>query len=284
MRNPDVGSAKGSWYTSYSEAVKFTRRSLQTDNSTTISYLDSDGPGPAVLFLHGLAGSATEFLPTAQALPGRRVIVMDQRGHGHSTRLPSNTSRAAFVHDCVRVIEFACGSAVILVGQSMGAHTAMLVAAARPDLVQGLVLLEGGASEGDNLENQKLGDFFRSWPAPFQNREAARASLGDGPLERAWVEDLEERDDGLYPRFDPDVMVSTMDSVAAPRWQEWERVTAPTLVIYAQNGIFTEEQKTEFVNCGQHVVRADLAGASHDAHLDTFDPWIEALRDFLDGR
>lgn len=166
----------------------------------------------------------------------------------------------------------------------MGAHTAMLVAAARPDLVQGLVLLEGGAGGGDTLENQKLGAFFSSWPAPFQDREAARAFLGDGPLERAWVEDLEERDDGHYPRFDPDVMVSTIDAAAAPRWQEWERVTAPTLVVYAQNGMFTEKQKTEFVNRGQHVVRADLVGASHDAHLDTFDPWIEALREFLDGR
>jgi hypothetical protein len=30
--------------------------------------------------------------------------------------------------------------------------------------------------------------------------------------------------------------------------------------------------------------RVDLAGGSHDAHLDAFEQWIEALTRFLDVR
>lgn len=251
------------------------------EDGTRISYLDSAPDGPVVVMLHGLAGSGRELIPTAQALTGHRVVLIDQRGHGHSTRRPADLSRGAFVRDCVRVVEsLGCG-AVTLVGQSMGAHTAMLTAAARPDLVERLVLLEGNEGGSDPREPQRIGDFFRSWPVPFEDRAAARAVLGDRPLQRAWVEDLEQRSDGLHPRFDPDIMVAAVTATVTPRREAWQQVTAPTLVVYADEGMFTEPEKARFVAAGHDVTRVDLPGASHDAHLDATDAWAAALREFL---
>ena len=259
-------------------------REIRVEDGTAISYSVFDGANPALVILHGLAGSSRKFIPTARALSGRKVILIDQRGHGRSTRVPAATSRAAFVGDVVRVIETESSGQVDLVGQSMGAHTAMLVAAARPDLVRKLVLLEGNEGGGSEEEYAALGDFFRSWDVPFATREEARASLGDGPLVEAWVSDLEERPGGFYPRFDPEVMVATIRAVADPRWEEWERVVAPTLVIYADGGMFTEEQKARFISRGRSVTRVDLVGASHDAHLDAFEKWIDALTAFIVDR
>lgn len=263
--------------------MEFKRRALQTDDATMISFLDSGGSGSEVVILHGLAGSAAEFIPTAHALPEHRVLLVDQRGHGHSTRRPIDSSRAAFVHDCVAVIEAECSGAVALVGQSMGAHTAMLAAATRPDLVAQLVLLEGNEGGGELDDNEQLGHFFRSWPVPFKTRGTAREFLGDGPLERAWVEDLEERSDGYYPRFDPDVMVGAINAVAVPRLKEWQQVTAPTLVVYGEKGMFTEEARARFTGAGQNVTRIDLKGASHDAHLDSLNDWTQSLRSFINA-
>lgn len=257
---------------------------VRADAATTISYTVFEGEGPAVVILHGLAGSSREFTPTAVALTGRRVILIDQRGHGHSTTRPPDTSRDAFVSDAVSVILAETSEPVDLVGQSMGAHTAMLVAAARPELVRRLVLLEGNQGGGSADEHAALGDYFRSWDVPFATRSVAASVLGDGPLERAWVNDLEERDDGLHPRFDADVMQATVEALGELRWAEWESVEVPTLVIYADGGMFSEEQKSEFVSRGGNVQRVDLSSASHDAHLDAFDQWIEALRRFIDAR
>jgi pimeloyl-ACP methyl ester carboxylesterase len=159
----------------------------------------------------------------------------------------------------------------------------MLVAAARPDLIRQLVLLEGNQGGGTADDHRALGDFFRSWAVPFADRAEAAAALGDGPLERAWVEDLEERADGLHPRFDADVMQATIEAVGEARWAEWESVTVPTLVLYADGGMFSEEQKTEFVRRGHTVRRVDLTAASHDAHLDAFDQWLDALRSVVTG-
>jgi len=264
--------------------MEASRHEVVADDGTVVSYLVFPGVEPAVVFVHGLAGSGREFIPTAIELAGRKVILIDQRGHGYSTRVPADTSRAAFVDDVVRVIEAESSAPIDLVGQSMGAHTAMLVASARPDLVRKLVLLEGNEGSGSLEDNAAMGEYFRSWPTPFPTLDAARSVLGTGPLAQAWVADLEERDGGFYPRFDPDVMVDSINAVSVPRWTEWERVMPPTLVLYADGGMFTEEQKTRFVERRSGVARVDLVEASHDAHLDAHEQWIEALRKFIDVR
>ncbi|WP_435527168.1 alpha/beta fold hydrolase [Microbacterium aurantiacum] len=256
-------------------------RAITAADGARISYTVFFGVGPAIIVLHGLAGSGREFIPTAEALAPRRVILVDQRGHGASTRTPADVSRLAFVDDVVRVIEAEEHEPVDLVGQSMGAHTAMLVAAHRPDLVRRLVMLEGDAGGGSADDRAAIGSFFRSWPVPFADRADAREFLGDGALARAWIADLEQRSDGLYPRFDADVMVRTLEGMSAPNRSEWESVSAPSLVVYADGGMFTEEQKADFVAGGRRVARVDLVGASHDAHLDAFDEWIAVLGSFL---
>jgi pimeloyl-ACP methyl ester carboxylesterase len=261
--------------------VSETQRTVTADDGTTISYTVFDGTGPAIVILHGLAGSSREFVPTARALSPRRVILIDQRGHGASTRAPEDTTRDAFVADVVRVVAAEETEPVDLVGQSMGAHTALLVAAAHPGYVRRLVMLEGNEGGGSPEEHAVLGAYFRSWPVPFPSRDAATAWLGVDPLARAWVADMEETGNGFSPRFDPDVMVRILAGVAVPRRAEWESISLPTLVVYADGGMFTAEQKNAFVSRGANVTRVDLASASHDAHLDAFEGWSRALGDFL---
>lgn len=68
---------------------------------------------------------------------------MDQRGHGQSTRNPRDLSREAFA-DVAAVLDAAdVSTPVTLVGQSMGAHTALVVADRHPEVVSHLILAEG---------------------------------------------------------------------------------------------------------------------------------------------
>lgn len=253
-------------------------------NGVELHLLDTGGSGLPVVILHGLAGSSTEFVATAEALrPEFRTVLVDQRAHGRSTRRPADTSRRAFVGDTIAVITRIFGEVPVrLVGQSMGAHTAILTAAERPDLIDRLVLLEGHVRGSDTPdEARSLGQFFASWPLPFVDLDAARGFLGDGALARAWIADLEPRPDGLWPRFDADVMESVIAGAHAPRWREWESLTVPTLAVFADKGMFTDDEKDELIAHRPRTQRVDLAGASHDAHLDAFDAWIGALRSYL---
>lgn len=249
-----------------------------------IAVTDLGGAGRTLILLHGLAGSARELLPTGRALRDSfRVVLIDQRGHGRSTRRPEDLSREAFVDDLVDVIETVSHDRpVVLVGQSMGAHTAFLAAAARPDLVDRLVLLEGHAAGGEPASAAaELGAFFSTWPAPFADTAAARAFLGESRLADAWIADLETTAEGVRPRFDPDIMERTIRAVHVPRWDEWQGLEVPVLAVFAEHGMFSSEQRDELRRRRPQTECAVLRGGTHDAHLDAFEEWVAALRAYL---
>ncbi len=223
-------------------------------------------------------------MPTAQALADSfRVLLLDQRGHGRSTRRPDDVSREAYVADVVHVLESLLpGQRCVLIGQSMGAHTAFLVAASRPDLVDRLVMLEGHvAGEDDPQSAADLGRYFSTWPSTFPDEGEARRFLGSDAIVDAWIADLESTPAGLRPRFDADVMEGAIRAVHVPRWDEWAQLEPPTLAVFAAHGMFTAAAKDELLERRPATRRGELVGGSHDAHLDAFDEWITVILAWL---
>jgi pimeloyl-ACP methyl ester carboxylesterase len=253
-------------------------------DGVTLSCLDI-GSGEAVVLLHGLAGCAHEMLPTAASLAtvGHRVIAVDQRGHGFSTRRPQDLSRRAYVDDVVAVVEeLAAGGPVSLVGQSMGGHTAMLVAAWHPALVRRLVMLEAGVGGGAEDYPATLGGWFASWPVPFPHVPAAVGFLGSTPIATSWVRDLDERADGLWPRFEPDIMQGAIAAVVErARWEEWQSIVVPTLLVRGQRGTMTVAEGQRMLALRPDVQHVVVPDAGHDVHLEQHDAWIRSVQAFL---
>jgi pimeloyl-ACP methyl ester carboxylesterase len=113
---------------------------------------DRSEPGrPALLLLHGLAGTGGQWEPQAAALaPLCRVLALDLRGHGRSSRPPDGDYRIATHAGDVLAVADALGlERFLLVGHSFGASVAIEVAATRPDRVQALGLVDPG---GDTAE------------------------------------------------------------------------------------------------------------------------------------
>ena len=103
---------------------------LHLRGDVRLAGLDFGGEGPAAVLLHGLAGYAGEWAATARWLTGRcRVVALDARGHGRSERRPADVSRAAHVGDGAFAIESLGLGPAIVVGQSLGGQTALLLAA-----------------------------------------------------------------------------------------------------------------------------------------------------------
>jgi pimeloyl-ACP methyl ester carboxylesterase len=261
----------------------FRRREI-AHNNVRLSYLDDDGDGPVVVALHGLAGSGDEFTATAAAIGGaHRFVLPDLRGHGKSTRRPADVSRDAFADDVAAVIRQVSPSRpVTLVGQSMGGHTAILAAAAFPELVARLVLLEATVAGGG--DPVRIGAYFRSWPAPFESAAEAGEFLGQDALSLSWIAHLEpSADGGLVPPFDADVLQEVMAAVSVPRWEEWTSVAAPTTAVFAAKSMFSPGEQAEFVAARPGTRHVTLVGGSHDAHLDATAEWAAVLADTLEG-
>jgi pimeloyl-ACP methyl ester carboxylesterase len=142
--------------------------------------LDFGGAGPAALMLHGLAGHVGEWSETAAWLTGlRRVVAFDARGHGRSSRRPTDVSSDAHVDDAIFVVERLDLAPVVVIGQSLGGRTALLVAARRPDLVAGLVVAEASPEATRTTPRRSCGR--RSSAGPCRSPRARRRSTSSAP-------------------------------------------------------------------------------------------------------
>src|SRR5689334_1959588 len=108
-----------------------------------LRYLDwRTGGKPPVLMLHGLAVFAHSWDHNAAALSDALdIVALDQRGHGESDRGPCEGYRTeTFAADIVGVADALGWSRFSLVGQSMGGHNGMYVAATHPERIDRLVI------------------------------------------------------------------------------------------------------------------------------------------------
>ena len=251
-----------------------------TGRDVRLEALDFGGDGPGALLLHGLAGTAAEWEETASWLSGtHRVVALDQRGHGRSERRPADTSREAFVEDAVAAIDELALAPAVLIGQSLGGHTAFLVAAKRPDLVRALVIAEASPAEQDAGQPDEIRKLLSAWPV-FPSREAAQEFFGDTPAGRAWARNLDEAEDGLRPAFEIDVMVEAIAAATDSRWDDWRHIQAPTLIVRGERGDLPEVEAAEMAHALPAAEFVTLPGG-HDVHLDAPKAWRGAVEGFL---
>ncbi|MDQ6692293.1 MAG: alpha/beta fold hydrolase, partial [Candidatus Dormibacteraeota bacterium] len=98
---------------------------------------------PTVLFLHGLSSNARFWQRVAERIPGRRLVALDQRAHGASSAPDHGYLPQTLAGDAAWVIGTLGLGRVVVVGHSWGASIALELAADFPDLVAGLVVVDG---------------------------------------------------------------------------------------------------------------------------------------------
>ncbi|WNW10773.1 alpha/beta hydrolase [Pseudomonas sp. DTU_2021_1001937_2_SI_NGA_ILE_001] len=101
--------------------------------------------GQPVIALHGWLDNANSFARLAPQLQGLRIVALDLAGHGHSGHRPPGTgySLPDYVQDVLQVARQLGWQRFSLLGHSLGAIIAVLLAGAVPDKVTRLALIDG---------------------------------------------------------------------------------------------------------------------------------------------
>jgi pimeloyl-ACP methyl ester carboxylesterase len=205
---PSVGFSRGGSkslsFTSYRPQGGFSPISTAFDISRDGFSLSGEelGSGPSVVLLHGLTATRRYVVHGSKLIGkrGYRMVAYDARGHGLSGA-PSDASAYEYsdlAADLEAVVDGLGMERVVLVGNSMGAATAMRFALAFPDRVSALVQVTP-AYDGERDE-EDLGGWER---------------LADG-LESGGV-------DGFLEVYDPPVSGSFRDTVMTFTRQRLER-------------------------------------------------------------
>jgi pimeloyl-ACP methyl ester carboxylesterase len=118
---------------------------------------DVAGDGPLVALVPGMGDlrDAYRYLTPVLREAGYRVACTDLRGHGDSDATFTSYGDVDTAGDVIALIE-ELGVPAVVVGNSMGAGSAVLVAAQRPDLVNGLVLVGPFVRDPDMSAVQRL--------------------------------------------------------------------------------------------------------------------------------
>ncbi|MGH2916662.1 MAG: alpha/beta fold hydrolase [Solirubrobacteraceae bacterium] len=119
-----------------------------------------DGDGPAVVLAHGLTATRRYVVMGSSSLQrdGHRVIAYDARGHGSSAPAPTcdGYGYEALGGDLEAVLDQCGVRRAVLAGASMGAHTAIWMALARPERVAGLVVITPAFSGDEDRDQRRL--------------------------------------------------------------------------------------------------------------------------------
>lgn len=110
-----------------------------------IAYLD-EGAGQPILLIHGFASNKTvNWVDTGWVRHltrlGRRVVAMDNRGHGQSSKhyRPEDYGGPQMAEDARRLLDHLGLASADVMGYSMGARIAAFLALAHPERVRSLV-------------------------------------------------------------------------------------------------------------------------------------------------
>ena len=129
--------------------------------------VDDGGTGPAVVFLHSLAGNTSQWAAQLEHVrKTRRAVGMDLRGHGRSEP-PSDGEYRIEVQapDVDRVVDALGLERFALVGHSFGAGVALEYAAERPDRVTHLVVADP-IGDGTQTPEAEIRPFLEALDSP----------------------------------------------------------------------------------------------------------------------
>jgi pimeloyl-ACP methyl ester carboxylesterase len=250
---------------------------------------------PTLVLVHGFTGSSHDFALVADDLAvDRRVVLVDQRGHGRSTKTGTVEGYTIdqLVADLGVFLEVVGDGPVDLLGHSMGGRVSMGLVLSRPELVSTLVLMDTSAwsfMPPDDSIRQPV----RTWIEGFDPAGGMPASLSMGSPEEALIE---ERTPASW-QVEKAAIFAGMDAYAVKAFgmalmadvsqgetslrADLPSITFPTTVIAGQHDHPLVDQAPELASLVANGRLALIEGAYHSPQLTHAEEWKGAVHAHL---
>jgi pimeloyl-ACP methyl ester carboxylesterase len=255
-----------------------------------IAFGVSGTPGYDLVLLHGSGGFHQWWHAAAPALEADwRVIAIDLSGHGDSGEQAARADYRPdrWAREVIAVLEATRAQRVVFAAHSMGGRVAMVVAAERPDLVAGIVLVDTnlGTTEED-AENQIAYPGGERKFSPTREEVQARFRLSppqppppDRLLEPIRKHSAKRMADGWSWKSSPNVVgrfsLVHIDELAP-------RISAPIALLYGtESEVVSERRRSRAVAILPTLVEiVPIEGARHHVMIDEPELTAESVDAF----
>jgi len=194
---------------------------------------DVEPEEPTVLALHGLTSTSAVWDDLATRLRLVPVVAPDLPGRGGSVDVPAAAGLSGPADTVVRAVDAEGLRRVVVVGHSMGAFLAPLVAQRLGERIEAVVLLDGGVPPARSLLlrplvvralfSVQMRRVVRTWSDVDAYTRVAEGGAADDRPDlhagfRAWSDAvLAPHGDGVRPRLDPRrIVADAVDSLTRP--------------------------------------------------------------------
>jgi pimeloyl-ACP methyl ester carboxylesterase len=254
--------------------------------SFKVHYLEA-GRGQPVILLHGTGGEGARWMPTIRALaPEFRVIAPDQIGFGQSDKPLTTYHSGVFAGFLAGFMQAIGVPKASIVGQSMGAQVALSLAVQNPQLVDRLVLVNGGGFRSGAPAPNAAPDWHARQIANAGTLSESREYLEKLYYDRSFVtNEMVERN--LIQRLRSAHTIESMQ-VAGDRGlgglseDEVRGIKALTLLVWGANDKISPPANADRLNAaikGSRKVLIDKAG--HYPFLEHPDKFNQVVMEFL---
>jgi len=162
-----------------------------TVNGITLAYHDWPGERGPLICLPNITGHKGSYTPLAHKLsPQYRVLAVDMRGRGDSSKPKDGYGFAYHAKDILAFADALGIQKFSLVGHSFGATASVYITSIRPERVQTVVLLDGGADP----KTETLRTMYQSinrLSKVYSSMEEYMSAQRDNSFYRPWTPALE---------------------------------------------------------------------------------------------
>ena len=252
------------------DAFDSSKKSVALPNGESLAYIDmGERSGPAVVLIHGYTDSARDWVPMLPYLSKRyRLILVDIRGHGRSSKPECCYTRLDFAYDVKLLLDALGVRKADIIGHSLGSIIAQTFAEYWPERTGHVVLISSsGGAPPDRPKKPPQFDFAA------EIRKLQEPIEADSPFMIAWWDSPTPVDPDFIRRQRKDaagiplrVWLAVLDqglpadNAFGDLQSTLPRLKAPTLLIWGSNDPIMEED-----------VRRSLRDALPKAQVKIFD-------------
>jgi pimeloyl-ACP methyl ester carboxylesterase len=270
------------------------KKTIALPNGETLAYVDMGASsGPALVLIHGYTDNARDWVPMLPYLSKRyRVILVDLRGHGQSSKPECCYTRIDFAYDIKLLLDSLGVRKADIVGHSLGSIVGQTFAEFWPERTAHLVLIAstGGSPPGKPQKPRQF-DFAA------EIRKLKEPIEADSPFMIAWWDSPTPVDPEFIRRQRKDaagiplrVWLAVLDQgLPANPYVDLQstlpRLKAPTLLIWGSKDPIMEEDMRQSLRDGLPGARVKIfEGLGHNPFWEDPRAVAEVINAFLMGR
>jgi pimeloyl-ACP methyl ester carboxylesterase len=232
-------------------------------------YYEEYGVGKPLLLLHGFGGCSQNWHPFTARLSERyRLIVVDLRGHGHSSNPGNKFTHREAANDVFLLLEKLGIHHCSAMGMSTGGMVLLHMATSQPSRIDSMVLISATSHFTDQARTIMRRASFDTMPREVQDMYRECAKRGDDQIRQ-----LISQFNALHENYD--------DMNFTP--QSLSTITARTLVVHGDRDNFFPVEIA--VSIYRSIPDAALWIVPDGDHVPIYDsrvPFVSTALEFLD--